>query len=210
MTIFAGTDPSKKPTRAENSVIIQQIDGNSNITSSTRLLTLVVPQSNNVLSSSAVTSSSIKMLSHGDGFASALRVPTKIQLTKTSYASSQHGDKNSSVISSLSNLSIHQEQTSLSSNSNALIDIPIETTERQQPVMIDYPSSTTLPPTPPPPVLDQANSRNGNKFSRPSNMTHQHQVEQEQEKQIRNLHSAKNSQGKWANERKLFFTPLIE
>jgi hypothetical protein len=67
----ASSDLSKKSLRTDNNVIIQQIDENPNM--STKLLKLVTN-----------SSSSIKMLSYGDSLSSALRIPTKIHLTKTS------------------------------------------------------------------------------------------------------------------------------
>jgi hypothetical protein len=72
--ILTSSDLTKKSQRPDNNVIIQQTDGKSNI--EPKLVKLVVPQSIN-------SSSSIKMLSNGDGLSSALRIPTKIQLTKT-------------------------------------------------------------------------------------------------------------------------------
>jgi hypothetical protein len=67
----ASSDLSKKSLRTDNNVIIQQIDENPNM--STKLLKLVTN-----------SSSSIKMLSYGDSLSSALRIPTRIHLTKTS------------------------------------------------------------------------------------------------------------------------------
>jgi hypothetical protein len=129
MTIVTTPDLSKKSLIKDN-VIIQQIDGNSN--NSTKLVKVVGSQS-------TIASSSIKMLSSGDGgVASALRVPTKIQLTKTLFVSSAKPvDQNSSLISSTSNQSINEESN------------------------VDYHSSTALPPTPPPPVIDN-NARTTN------------------------------------------------
>jgi hypothetical protein len=124
MTIVTSPDLSKKSMIKDN-VIIQQFDGNSN--NSTKVVKLVVPQS----------SSSIKMLSSNDGLASALRVPTKIQLTKTLLLSSTK-----------------TEQNSLSITSNNLLDIPNDITKQEQSVVDEYHSSTTLPPTPPPPIID--------------------------------------------------------
>jgi hypothetical protein len=144
MTIVTTPDLSKKSMIKDN-VIIQQIDGNLNSNSSTKLVKLVVPQS---------TTPSIKMLSSGDGFASALRVPTKIQLTKTLILSSTKNDKNSSLISS----TLNREQLTHSPSSNTLPDVPIDMTEKQQQSVVDYQPSTTLPPTPPPPVIDNINS----------------------------------------------------
>jgi hypothetical protein len=139
MTIVTTPDLSNKSMIKDNLI-------NINSNSSTKLVKLVVPQS------TTTTSSSIKMLSSGDGLASALRVPTKIQLTKTLFVSSTKNDKNSSLISSN-----HSEQLTFSPTSTTLLDVPIDITEKQQSV-VDYHSSTTLPPTPPPPVIDNANS----------------------------------------------------
>jgi hypothetical protein len=152
MTIVTTPNLSKKSMRTDTNVIVQQFDGNIN----PKLVKLVVPQSTN-------SSSSIKMLSSGDGLASALRVPTKIQLTKTSLVSSIQNEKISSLISSTS---INQEQSTSS------FDIPIDMTEKQQ-SGTDYHSSTTLPLTPPPPVIDNTNP---NVLSRSSNQ------QEEQEK----------------------------
>jgi hypothetical protein len=69
------------------------------------------------------------MLSNGDGLSSALRIPTKIQLTKTLSASS---------------LSINQEQQQI------LPSTTVDIQEKQRSV-VDY------PPTPPPPVVDNRN-----------------------------------------------------
>ncbi len=145
MTIVTTPDLSKKSLIKDN-VIIQQIDGNSN--NSTKLVKVVGSQS-------TIASSSIKMLSSGDGgVASALRVPTKIQLTKTLFVSSaKAADQNSSLISSTSNQSINEE-------SNNLSDIPIDILDRSK-SNVDYHSSTALPPTPPPPVID-TNARTTN------------------------------------------------
>ncbi len=148
MTIVTTPDLSKKSLIKDN-VIIQQLDGNINSNSSTKLVKLVVPQS---------TTPSIKMLSSGDGFASALRVPTKIQLTKTLILSSTKNDKNSSLISSTLNHTISPEQLTHSPSSNILPDVPIDMTEKQQQSVVDYHPSTALPPTPPPPVIDNINS----------------------------------------------------
>jgi hypothetical protein len=95
------------------------------------------------------------MLSSGDGLASALRVPTKIQLTKTS----TKNDKTSLLISASSS-SINQDQLTFSPASTTLLDIPVDMTEKQQQQqsVVDYHSSTTLPPTPPPPVIDNTNA----------------------------------------------------
>jgi hypothetical protein len=148
MTIVTTPDLSKKSLIKDN-VIIQQLDGNINSNSSTKLVKLVVPQS------TTTTSSSIKMLSSGDGLASALRVPTKIQLTKTS----TKNDKTSLLISASSS-SINQDQLTFSPASTTLLDIPVDMTEKQQQQqsVVDYHSSTTLPPTPPPPVIDNTNA----------------------------------------------------
>lgn len=130
MTLVTAQDLSKKSAVKDN-VIIQQFDGNC--TNSTKLLKLVVPQA------PVAASSSIKMLSSNDGYASALRVPTVIQLTKPS---STKSDSNPSLISS---------------SSNILSEISLDTIDKEQSA-IDYRSSTSLPPTPPPPVLDRTNS----------------------------------------------------
>lgn len=124
---------------------------NINSNSSRKLVKLVVPQS------TTSSSSSIKMLSSGDGLASALRVPTKIQLTKTLFVSSTKTEINSSLISST-----NQEQLTFSPSSTTLLDIPIDLTEKQQQQrsVDDYHSSTRLPPTPPPPIIDNTNSNN--------------------------------------------------
>ncbi len=153
MTIVTTPDLSKKSMIKDN-VIIQQLNGNVNSNSATKLVKLAVPPS-------ASTSSSIKMLSRRDGLASALRVPTKIQLTKPLSVSSVKTEKNSSLISSTANHSINQEQLTVSpsSSSTTLFDIPIDMTDKQQQQSgVDYQSSTTLPPTPPPPVIDNTNS----------------------------------------------------
>jgi len=145
MTIVTTPDLSNKSMIKDNLI-------NINSNSSTKLVKLVVPQS----TAATTSSSSIKMLSSGDGLASALRVPTKIQLTKTLFVSSTKNDKNSSLISS-----IHQEQLTFSPSSTTLLDIPIDITEKQQQEqqsVVDYHSSTRLPPTPPPPVIDNTNS----------------------------------------------------
>jgi hypothetical protein len=118
--ILTSSDLTKKSRRPDNNVIIQQTDGKSNI--EPKLVKLVVPQSIN-------SSSSIKMLSNGDGLSSALRIPTKIQLTKTLSASS---------------LSINQEQQQI------LPSTTVDIQEKQRSV-VDY------PPTPPPPVVDNRN-----------------------------------------------------
>ncbi|CAM4740698.1 unnamed protein product [Rotaria magnacalcarata] len=153
MTIVTATDLSKKSARTE-SVIIQQYDGNIHPNSSTKLVKVVVPQT--AISPSVPP---IKMLSSGDGLASALRIPTKIQLTKPLCVSSTKNDKISSFFSSPSTHSInHRPQTLLPSSSTSLLDIPIDMTEKQQQSVVDYHSSTALPPTPPPPVIDNNNS----------------------------------------------------
>ena len=138
MTIVTAPDLSKKSLVKDN-VIIQQIDSNS--TNPTKLVKFVGSQS-------TLASSSIKMLSSGDGgVASALRVPTKIQLTKTRLLSSAKSvDQNSSSISSTSNQSIAEE-------SNHLSDVSIDILEKPN-SNVKYHSATALPPTPPPPVLD--------------------------------------------------------
>ncbi|CAF3317736.1 unnamed protein product [Rotaria socialis] len=155
MTIVTATDLSKKSARTE-SVIIQQHDGNIHPNSSTKLVKVVVPQA-------AISPSipPIKMLSSGDGLASALRIPTKIQLTKPLFVSSTKNDKTSSLFSSTSTHSInHRQQTLLHSSSTSSLDIPIDMREKQQQTVVDYHSSTTLPPTPPPPVIDNNNNSN--------------------------------------------------
>ncbi|CAF0725056.1 unnamed protein product [Adineta ricciae] len=135
---------SKKSLRKDN-VIIQQYDTNINSNSSTKLVKLIVPQTTNSLSPS------IKMLSSGDGLASALRIPTKIQLTKPLHVSSTRPEKSSALISSAN---AHQDQLILSpSSATNLLDVP-----DQQSVLGDYHSPTALPPTPPPPVIDNTNS----------------------------------------------------
>ncbi|CAF3341930.1 unnamed protein product [Rotaria sp. Silwood1] len=182
MTIVTTPDLSKKSTRTDN-VIIQQFDGNINSNSSTKLVKLVVPQS------TISSSSSIKMLSSGDGLASALRIPTKIQLTKTLYVPSTKNDKTTSLSSSTSTHSINHEQQPFlpsSSISTTLLDIPIDMTEKQPPQQqqqsdVDYHSSTTLPPTPPPPVIDNNNSNVRNVLSHTSN---KHKEEQEKNNEI--------------------------
>lgn len=130
MTLATAQDLSKKSAVKDN-MIIQQFDGNC--TNSTKLLKLVVPQP------TVAASSSIKMLSSNDGYASALRVPTVIQLTKPS---STKNELNPSLISS---------------SSNILSDVSLDTIDQEQSA-VDYRSSTSLPPTPPPPVLDRTNS----------------------------------------------------
>ena len=128
MTIVTAPDLPKKSMVKDN-VIIQQFDGNC--TNSTKLVKLVVPQT-------AAASSSIKMLSSNDGYASALRVPTVIQLTKPSST---------------------KTEPLISSSSNILSDVSLDIIDKQQSV-VDYRSSTSLPPTPPPPVIDRTNSNN--------------------------------------------------
>ena len=166
VTLVTASDLSKKAARPENNVIIQQADGTINPNNSANLVKLVAPPSN--YSSPA---SSIKMLSSGDVFSSALRVPTKIHLTKPLFVSSAHNkEKSSSLISTVPSHAINQEQSTLSSSSTAtLLDIPVDMTEKQQQQqqqhqqksVADYHPSTTLPPTPPPPIVDQthANTR---------------------------------------------------
>ncbi len=165
MTIVTAPDLTKKSVRTDN-VIIPQIDVNLNPNSSTKLVKLVVPPS------TISSSSSIKMLSNGDGLASALRVPTKIQLTKPLLISPGINDKTSSLISSTS---INQEQLTLSPSSTTLLDIPIDMTDKQSQSNIDYHSSTTLPPTPPPPVIDNTNSNIRNVKSHTSNNSQEEQ-----------------------------------
>jgi hypothetical protein len=74
------------------------------------------------------------MLSNGDGLSSALRIPTKIQLTKTL--------SSSSLIQNENNSSTNPEQ---SNDQSSTMDI----TEKQQSV-VDYPL------TPPPPIIDNS------------------------------------------------------
>ncbi len=112
----------------------------SNNNSSTKLLKLVVPKSTNC-------SSSIKMLTNGDGLSSALRIPTKIQLTKTLSSSSLTQNENNSLLISTSNLSINQEQLNNQFSSMDII-------EKQQSVVVDYPL------TPPPPIIDNSHKTN--------------------------------------------------
>ncbi|CAF3561581.1 unnamed protein product [Rotaria sordida] len=165
MTIVTTPDLSKKSTRTDN-VIIQQLDGNINSNSSTKLVKLVVPQS------TISSSSSIKMLSSGDGLASALRIPTKIQLTKPLYVQSTKNEKTSTH-----SINHHEQQICLSSSTTSL-DIPIDMTEKQQQQsVVDYNSSTTLPPTPPPPVIDNNNNSSNvrNVLSHTSNNQKQEQ-----------------------------------
>ncbi|CAF0777524.1 unnamed protein product [Adineta steineri] len=107
MTIVKTPDLSKKSIRTDN-VIIQQSDGNINSNPSTKLVKLVVPQTTTISSSS-----SIKMLSSGDGLASALRIPAKIQLTKTLFVSSVKNDETSSLISSANLLDIQDNTPTL-------------------------------------------------------------------------------------------------
>lgn len=158
MAIVTAPDLSKKSLRTDN-VIIQQLDGNLNANSSTKLVKLVVPQS----TIPTPSASSIKMLSSGDGLASALRIPTKIHLTKTSIVSSTNNESNASIISSTHSMSHEQQTFSPSASATSLIDIPVDVTEKQQ--SSDYHSSTTLPPTPPPPVIDNTDSNIRNVLS---------------------------------------------
>jgi hypothetical protein len=170
MTVVKTPDLSKQSMCTDN-LIIQQFDGNINPNPSTKLVKLVVPKS------TSSSSSSIKMLSN-DGLASALRIPTKIQLTKTLFVSTAKTPKTSSLISSTSS---HQERLILSPLlSTNLLDIPIDMTENQQSI-IDYHSSTTLPPTPPPPVIDNTHLNLRNVLSHTSN---NQQEEQQNIKQI--------------------------
>lgn len=145
MTIVKNNSELSKKSLRNDNVIIQQYDANINSNSSAKLVKLVVPQTTNSLSPS------IKMLSSGDGLASALRIPTKIQLTKPLLVSSSRTEKSSSLISSTH---IHQDQLILSPSSSAnLLDVP-----DQQSVLGEYHSPTALPLTPPPPVIDNTNS----------------------------------------------------
>ena len=160
MAVTTTSDLLNKSMRTDN-INIQQFAGNINANSSTKLVKLVVPQS--TTSSSSSSSSSIKMLSNGDGLASALRIPTKIQLTKTLLASSEKNNTNSSLISSTLTNGISQEQLTLSPSLTAtLFDVSADLIEKQQQSIADNQSSTTLPPTPPPPVVDNTTKNNRN------------------------------------------------
>jgi hypothetical protein len=76
------------------------------------------------------------MLSNGDGLSSALRIPTKIQLTKTLSVSSAQNENNSF----------------LNSTSSSMTDI----TEKPQ-TALDYPL------TPPPIIIDNKKEQNTTK-----------------------------------------------
>ncbi|CAF1176380.1 unnamed protein product [Adineta ricciae] len=80
--LITSSDFIAKSSRSDNNIIIQQTDVRSN--SSTRLMKLTVPQS-------------IKMLSNTDGLSSALRIPTKIQLTKPLPMISTQNDQQSTT-----------------------------------------------------------------------------------------------------------------
>ena len=108
--------------RTDSHVIVQQVDANLTAAKSARVVKLMVPSLTNLLSPS------IKMLSNADGLASALRVPTKIQLTKTSSTSVETPARETS----------EQQQT--------------------EPVVEYHPSIAALPPTPPPPVIDHTST----------------------------------------------------
>ena len=145
MTIVKNNSELSKKSLRKDNVIIQQYDTNMHSSSSAKLVKLIVPQTTNS------SSPSIKMLSSGDGLASALRIPTKIELTKPLLVSSTRSEKSSAIISSTN---VHQDQLILSpSSATNLLDVP-----DQQSVLGDYHSPTALPPTPPPPVIDNTNS----------------------------------------------------
>ncbi|UJR13519.1 hypothetical protein I4U23_000533 [Adineta vaga] len=116
--LMTSADTTTKSSRSDNNVIIQQTDSKSN--TSTKFVKLLVPQS-------------IKMLSNAGGLSSALRIPTKIQLTKTLPISSIQNEDQSSVLSST--IVIRSEQQSV----------------------VDYP----LTP-PPPPVIIVVENKNMN------------------------------------------------
>ncbi|CAF1021901.1 unnamed protein product [Adineta steineri] len=120
--IITSSNLAKQTLRSDNnSVIIQQANGKSNL--SAKIFKVVVPQA-------------IKMLTNGDGLSSALRIPTKIQLTKTS-----------SPI-----FAINQEQ--LNDQHQILSATTIDIREKQQSV-VDYPLT---PPPPPPSIIDIGNT----------------------------------------------------
>lgn len=138
------SDITKTCLRRDNNVIIQTMDGSlaNKSNTSTKLVKLVVPQSTN-------SSSSIKMLSNCDGLSSALRIPTKIQLTKTLSISSTFNENNSFLISK-PNLLLNQKQ--FNDQHEAVTSPIIDIKESQQQSTVDY------PPTPPPPIVDHRNS----------------------------------------------------
>ena len=120
--------------RTDSHVLVQQFDANQTPVKSAKVVKLMVSPLTNLLSPS------IKMLSNGDGLSSALRVPTKIQLTKTSLMAAAHQLKTSS----------------------SPVQIPARETSEQQSIepVVDYhPSTAALPPTPPPPVIDHTNAK---------------------------------------------------
>ena len=111
-----------------NALVVQQTDRSLD-SSSLKFLKIVASQATH-------SSSSIKMLSTGDGLSSALRVPTKIQLTKAPVVSSASDE--------------HSAPRRLSSASLS----PIEpNADDQRSTLADY------PPTPPPPVTDPSHSK---------------------------------------------------
>ena len=191
MTIVTASDLSKKAARAENNVIIQQSDGIINPNNSAKLVKLVAPPSNYLS-----PASSIKMLSSGDGLASALRVPTKIQLTKPPFVPPAHREKSSSFISTVSSHSINQEQSTLSPLSTTLLDIPVDMTGKQQQqqqqraqqqqAVADYHPSTALPPTPPPPIIDQTHVHLRTAYSHLSNGINQQEHSQKIDTTVNN------------------------
>ena len=111
-----------------NALVLQQADRTLN-SPSLKFLKIVATQATH-------SSPSIKMLSTGDGLSSALRVPTKIQLTKAPVVSSTPDE--------------HSAPRSLSSASLP----PIESNAGDpRSSLADY------PPTPPPPVTDHSHSK---------------------------------------------------
>lgn len=167
--------------------IVKTPDLSKNVlNSSTKLVKLVVPQSTSTPSPS---SSSIKMLSSGDGLASALRVPTKIQLTKPLLVSSTKMEKNLSPLISSTN----QEQLAFSPSSASLLDIPIDLTEKQQQQSVgDYHSSSALPLTPPPPIIDNTNSNNQQNTSTNNNNNNNDNNDNNQSKSMVYFYFKKN------------------
>ena len=155
MTMSTMSNSSNGTTTRTDNVIIQQVDGNINANCPTKLVKLLVPSSK----TSSSSSSSIKMLSRGDGLASALRTPTKIQLTKPLLTSSSKNN-----------------ETSILSTSTSLLDIPAELNEKQLQSVGPSQSSNTLPPTPPPPVIDHMHRNVRTALFRTSN----HQKEDKQ------------------------------
>ena len=145
-SMFVSSTASKK-----DNVIIQQLTKpRSQSNSSTKLVKLVAPQS----------TSSIKMLSSDGGFTSALRIPTRIQLTKTLHSSSIKTDI------------INQEQMN-----------HFENLQDNQQTVAEYHSSTaTLPPTPPPPVIDSTNAN----IEISEQQTQDQQQQQQQQQQQHN------------------------